>query len=126
MTEKKDVTRGRPVIIFDWKLLDKTLARAGKMSDCVYMLGVSASTIERRIREEYDMTFNEYRDLQLTDLRLRIFDKQVEVALAGSETLLKHLGENLLGQSQKNQNLNIGVSIEDYLRQLNGGADGEN
>jgi hypothetical protein len=95
------------------------------MPDCVYYMGISASTIERRIRDEFDMTFNAYRDLKMTDVRMKISDKQIEVALQGDPTLLKHLGAQYLGQSDKNMNLNAAVSVEDFLRKLNGGDDGQ-
>jgi hypothetical protein len=99
----------------------------GKCLTASFFLGVSASTIERRIRDEYDLTFNEYRDLKLTSLRMKILDKQVEVALKGDPTLLKHLGEQYLGQSTKNQNLNLNTTVEEYLRKLQnpGVADGQ-
>lgn len=125
MTEIVSNSRGRPCIIFDWDLLNKILSRCGRMPDCVFYLGISASTIERRIRDEFDMTFNEYRDLQMSDVRMKISDKQIEVALKGDPTMLKHLGEQYLGQSAKNQNLNVNTSVEDYLRQLHGEANGQ-
>lgn len=127
MTEIDRSSRGRPLIEFDWTLLNRTLARAGKMPDCVYLMGISASTIERRIRDEHGMTFNEYRDLHMTGLRMRILDKQVDVAINGGDSaMLIHLGKQFNGQSDKNQNLNVNASVEDFLRSLHNqeGEDG--
>lgn len=127
MTDFFSVSRGRPLVEIDWALIDRILARGGKMPDCVYLTGVSASTIERRIREEMGMTFNDYRQLQLTSLRLKILDKQVEVAMEGDSAMLKHLGEQYCDQSTKNQNLNVTASVEDFLKALDqGGEDGNN
>lgn len=128
MTDLLSTSRGRPLIEFDWNLLDKTLSRGGKMADCVYFLGVSASTIERRIRDDMGMTFSDYRELQLTGLRMKILDTQADVAIKDRDSaMLIHLGKQLCGQSDKTQNLNVGVSIEEYLRQLQnpGGVDGQ-
>lgn len=121
MTDIEHSSRGRPLIKFDWSLLDKVLARGGRMPDCVYLTGVSASTIERRIREEHDCTFNEYRDQMMTDIRMRILDTQIDVALKDRDSaMLIHLGKQYLGQSEKSQNLNVSTSVEDYLRGLHG------
>jgi hypothetical protein len=118
MTEVVKNLGGRPVLKTDWDLLHKVLSRGGRMADCVYFTGLSASTIERRIRDEHDMTFNDYRELHLSQTRAKILDKQIEVALEGDPTMLKHLGEHLCGQITKTQNLNVNTSVEDYLRRL--------
>jgi hypothetical protein len=39
MTEILSNSRGRPLIEFEWDLLNKTLSRGGKMPDCVILLG---------------------------------------------------------------------------------------
>lgn len=125
MTELERNSRGRPLIEFDWDLLNKTLARCGRMPDCVYFLGVSASTIERRIRDEYGMTFNEYRDLHMTGTRMKIMDAQLKVGIEMLEpSMLIHLGKQYNGQSDKHQNLNVSASVEDYLRSIHG-SEGE-
>jgi hypothetical protein len=124
MTEIVKNLGGRPIIETDWELLNKVLARGGRMEDCVYLVGLSASTIERRIREEHDMTFSNYRDLQLTGIRMKILDAQIDKAINEKDTvMLKHLGEHLCGQVPKsqNQNLNVNTSVEDYIRGLRSG-----
>jgi hypothetical protein len=96
------------------------------MPDCAFLLGVCASTIEKRIRAEYDQTFSEFRDEHLTNVRMRILEAQFEKAFKDKDTqMLKHLGEHFCGQVSKSQtlNLNATIGVEEYLKRLNEGPD---
>ena len=95
---------GRPKKDFDWKMLDAILQYNASKKDCSDLLEVSEDTIERRIKTEYSCTFTEYRDRKMSKTRLKLSQKQVEVALAGNVTMLIFLGKNMLGQSDKVEN----------------------
>lgn len=55
--------------------------------------------IERRIRDRFECTFVEYRDKKLERTRIKLFNKQVDVALNGNTAMLIWLGKQLLQQT---------------------------
>lgn len=60
----------------------------------------SEDTIERFCSRTYGKTFAELRDLYREGGKSRILQKQMEVALAGSEKMLIHLGKVFVGQKE--------------------------
>lgn len=114
--EKKPSVIGRPRQIRDWVLIDKILSLGGRMPQVCYLTGVSKFTITEWIREEHDMTFSEYRESRLSGTVLKIFEKQLEVAMKGDVQMLKHVGEHLGGQVPKAQNLVATSTVEDFIR----------
>ena len=107
---------GRPEKEFDWKVLDAILQFKPSKRDCCEIVGVSEDTIERRIREKFDMTFSEYRDLKMARTRYNLAKKQYDVAMSGNTALLIWLGKQWLGQTDKqdiNNNGSITINYED-------------
>lgn len=102
----------------DWDLLDslsgvdaaldycaeRQLLKWGEES-CKKTIKAAREVIERRIRERYDLTFTEYKSKRIEPIRIKLRQKQIQVAMAGNCTMLIFLGKNYLGQSDKNEHV---------------------
>lgn len=77
--------------------------------------------IERRIQERFKCTFVEYRDKKLDKIRIKLFDKQVQIALGGNATMLIWLGKQLLGQTdvERAERKQINEQINEIHEQIN-------
>jgi len=101
---------GRPKIEFDekdWKLLDVMCQFKHYEEDIASRLGVSLSTMKRRIREKHDMSFEQYRRKIMTRTVHNLFQKQYEVAMSGSVPMLIWLGKQWCGQTDKVENHHV-------------------
>lgn len=94
---------GRPEKEFNWEVLDAILQYGASKLDCAELTGVSEDTIDRRIKEEHGKNFSEYREAKKSKMRMKLRQKQFEMALKGNVPLLIWLGKNELGQSDKNE-----------------------
>ncbi len=92
---------GAPEKEFNWKLLDSVLQFGARLIDCSDMLELSDDTIQRRIKKEHDCTFSEYRNRKMSKMRMKLLQKQYDVAMKGNVSMLIWLGKNHLGQSDK-------------------------
>jgi hypothetical protein len=78
-----------------WKL-ERLGAYYVTVGEAAHVLGVSRSTLTRRLREpEYRRAWNRGR----VSVKIAVRRKQLEVALEGSDTMLIWLGKQLLGQT---------------------------
>ena len=121
MSEIAEAKKGRPFLTIDWEMINKILSKGGRVPDVVFLTGVSAATLARRIQDEHGLTFSEYRELQLSETRMKILNTQLEVALEKKDPMmLKHLGEHFCGQVSQthNKNLSVTTSVEDFFRKL--------
>jgi AraC-like DNA-binding protein len=92
---------GRPEKELDWKVLDAILQYGAKLIDCAEILGLSDDTVQRKIKAEYGCTFSEYRDSKMSRTRVKLMQKQIEVALSGNVPMLIWTGKQYLGQTDK-------------------------
>lgn len=92
---------GRPEKEFDWKVLDSILQFGANLIDCSELLDVSEDTVQRKIKSEYGCTFSEYRTKKMGRMRVKLLQKQYEMAQNGNVALLIWLGKQHLGQSDK-------------------------
>ncbi len=95
---------GRPEKEFDWKVLDSILQFGANLIDCSELLDVSEDTVQRKIKSEYGCTFTEYRAKKMGRMRVKLLQKQYEMAQNGNVALLIWLGKQHLGQSDKQEN----------------------
>ncbi len=93
--------RGRKFAVIDWELLDKILAIGASLLDTSDIMNLSEDTVQRAIKKEHGITFQEYREKKMSKTRLRLRQKQIDCALAGNVTMLIWLGKQILGQSEK-------------------------
>lgn len=95
--------RGRPAIVFDWKTLNAVLKFGANKKDAAEVLECSVDTIERRIKEKYNMTFTQYKKQKMAYMRMRILNKQYEVAMNGNVSMLIWLGKQHCDQTDKRE-----------------------
>ena len=111
---------GRKRKEIDWGKLDAILQFRPPLKTASEILEVSHDTLERRIKEKYDMTFTEYRDLKMGRVVLKLQQKAITDALAGNNTMLIFCLKNICGWSdnpnkeeETKQNIQINISKED-------------
>ena len=105
---------GRPEKDFNWELIDGVLQFGANLIDCSELLKVSDDTIQRRIKKEFNCTFTEYRHKKMSKMRMKLLQKQYEVAMSGNVALLIWLGKQHLGQTDKieqSQHQDISINI---------------
>jgi hypothetical protein len=119
---------GRPRIEFDLAAVEGLGQIGATAAEMVSVLPASQATIEHRMADRESDFYKAYekgRGLLKTSLRR----KQIQVALAGSHTMLIWLGKQLLGQSDRhdqvssNLNVNLASLTDDQLERLAGGDD---
>lgn len=86
---------------FDWAQLDKylqfkiTLKMASELMEC------SQTTIKDYIKKKFDMTFTEYADLKMTNVKLRLIQKALDMAFKGDRTMLIFCLKNICNWADK-------------------------
>ena len=97
---------GRPKSEIDWKRLDDILSFGASMIDCEEIIGVSESTVRRAIQKKHGGSFERYRSKKMSKMRLNLLQKQYSLAIENNNvTLLIWLGKNLLGQTDKTEQI---------------------
>lgn len=122
-TEETEVKKsvGRPRIEFDekdWKLLDSCIIWGTKVF-CADKLNVNIDTLNERIQERYGCNFSTYKDKKREDVRNNLRLKQYEIAMKGNVTMLIFLGKNELGQSDKVENTNVNLDLNEAKKEIN-------
>lgn len=97
------IKAGRPQTKFNWEVLNAILQYGATLLDSSEILGVSEDTIQRAIKKEHGITFSEYRNKKMGRVRIKLLQKQIDVAMNGSVPLLIWLGKQYLGQSDKQE-----------------------
>ena len=101
-TEESQKT-GRPLTEIDWEKVDNMCGIRSTGEEIAGVLGIGYSTLYRAIRREFDMTFDEYYTLKSQNGKVSIRRKQYQTAMNGNPYMLKWLGVNWLGQSDKQE-----------------------
>lgn len=74
---------------FNWQKLDGLLEMAADKIMAAESMDCSEDTIERRIREHYNMTFSEYRERKLSRTKLKLNQVALTKALGGENRMLE-------------------------------------
>lgn len=85
----------------NYDALDALLQFKTTKKFCSDYLGISEDTIERRLREDKDMTFTQYHELKMGRTGIKLQQKAIEQALSGNATLMIFALKNLAGWSDK-------------------------
>tara|TARA_R100000781_G_scaffold112221_2_gene79293 strand:+ start:2505 stop:2876 length:372 start_codon:yes stop_codon:yes gene_type:complete len=101
MATKKKKKVGRKKVEFDWDKFDSILQFKPPKQVCSDILGISEDSIERRIKEEYDCTFSEYRARRMGPMKIRLAQKIIQMALNGNVPCLIFCAKVYLGWSDK-------------------------
>ena len=68
---------------------------------CADYLQISEDAIDRRIKEDFGMTFSEYHSMRMGRTAVKIQQKIVELALKGNPKLLEVAAKYLAGWTEK-------------------------
>ena len=107
---------GRPRKEIDWHTLDSLATLDAALNYCAERqiikweeevsqetIKAAREVIERRIKERFGLTFTEYKDQKKEPVRIKLKQKQIEIAMGGNVTMLIWLGKQYLGQSEKTE-----------------------
>jgi AraC-like DNA-binding protein len=86
--DKKPAKMGAPKKELDWDQLDKYLGFDHTLKACAFFLGISESTIERRIKEKTGLTFDVYREPFLEKLKSQISQAGLDEAVNKRNTVI--------------------------------------
>lgn len=86
-----------------WDQLE-ALAVWGSAEFCAQKLGMSADSLDRRLKERYGHGFAEYKHKIQEPLRINLMKKQYDVAMSGNTAMLIWLGKQYLKQKDKQEN----------------------
>jgi hypothetical protein len=129
---------GRPLIEIDMDKLKKLMKLDPRREMAASIMGCSADTIERRIKETEGLTYNEFKEKYFAQTILSVKRKAVDLALDGSEKMIERVlmeaGEwsrrgdgqvQVNVQNNVSQNVTVeAVDIEDRIKQILGETDG--
>jgi hypothetical protein len=79
----------------------KVLAIWATAEYCSEQLGISADSLDRRLREKFGHGFAEYKKKVQEPMRINLLKKQYDVAMSGNVSMLIWLGKQHLGQKDK-------------------------
>lgn len=81
----------------DWKELERMLQVHNSGEDCAYMLGISYSTLSRKVQDHYGFTFDELikRNQQVGKTTLR--KAMMNAVIKGNVSMMIWLSKNWLG-----------------------------
>ena len=103
-------------IDLNWDKLDALLQFKATLKFPAEYLEVSVDTIQRRIKEEKGMTFEEYASLKLNRTAVKLQQKAIEMALGGNTTMMIFALKNLAGWTDKQEVLQkTNLTIEDFI-----------
>jgi hypothetical protein len=94
---------GRPRKEIDWEQFDKLCSLQCTLVEIAGWFDCSEDTIERRVEEEYRVTFAEHYKKRSAKGKMSIRRKQFDVAMSGNVTMLIWLGKQFLGQKDKTE-----------------------
>jgi len=108
MTEKpKDIKEvdkgGRPLIVIDWEKVDGMCGIRCTGEEIAGVLGIHYDTLNTACKREKELSFSEYYAIKSQNGKVSVRKKQYSVAMQGNPYMLKWLGVNWLGQSDKQE-----------------------
>ena len=112
----------RKKISIDWEYVDKKLANFWEGTEVAAGLGIEFKTLERRIKEKYNVHFGDYKAQKRAKGESVIRELQLKTALEGNVTMQIWLGKQYLGQKDKTDHTSKGDSINPVEIVLNNPA----
>lgn len=98
ITEEKTSKTGRKKKIIDWEIVKRLCEINCTLSEVASFLRCSVSTVERRLKEDKNISFSDFFDMYAGFGRMSIRRMQFKLALQGNTTMLIFLGKQYLGQ----------------------------
>ena len=87
----------------NYDALDALLQFKTTKKFCADYLKVSEDTIERRLREEHDMTFKQYHELKMGRTAVKLQQEAINQALKGNTTMLIFALKNMANWAEKQE-----------------------
>lgn len=87
----------RPVVEIDYAKLEAYLQCKANKSMCASLLGVSEDTIEKRVKEKYDMTFSELANDKMAVTKIKLVQVALNKAFKGDNCMLIFCLKNVAG-----------------------------
>jgi len=107
MTKPKNIKEvdkgGRPLIVIDWEKVDGMCGIRCTGEEIAGVLGFSYDTLNKACKREKGVGFTEYYAVKSQNGKVSVRKKQYSVAMNGNPYMLKWLGVNWLGQSDKQE-----------------------
>lgn len=94
-------TIGRPKSTLNWKEFEYLCSIGCTLKEIAGFFQMSDRTLQARVKEEYNETFSERWEKLSQGVKIAIRRKQIAVAMEGSESMLRFLGKNMLGQKDQ-------------------------
>lgn len=101
----KDI--GRPRIELNWEQVNECARIGCTGEEIASILGCSYDTLERRVKETFEMPCAEYLKSQRGEVCASLRRTQLRLALKGDRTMLIWLGKQLLGQKEPSQHVEL-------------------
>jgi AraC-like DNA-binding protein len=103
---------GCPTIIIDWPAFEEMCKIQCTIEEISSILGISVDTLERRVKEEYKVTFAEYIQSKRSEGKASLRREQYIKAVRNKDTTMQiWLGKQWLGQTDKQVNLNLTADL---------------
>ncbi len=96
----------------NYSALDALLQFKTTKKFCADYLEVSEDTIERRLREDHDMTFKEYHALKMGRTAIKLQQEAINMAFKGNTTMMIFALKNLAAWSDKIESTVEGSGLE--------------
>lgn len=116
-------------------ILDGALTYGASQTQCVSLLRdkgieLDKKELEYRLFRQFGLSFEDYRERKLDNMKLKLVETAIARALRGSDKLLMFCLKNLAGWVDRlppevTNNLAI-MNIEDLVKRLNNTTEGEN
>lgn len=103
------------MINLDWKLIDLWLEAGASGLEIASRLGIHENTLYRRCKEEKKVDFVEYKAQKRASGDLLLKVAQYKAAVNGNITMQIFLGKQRLGQSDRQESLNVNVQTSDTM-----------
>ena len=103
MTKETPRLKTKPRKEIDFNVLDALMQFKVTKAFVADYMGVSEDTIDRRIKENFQMTFSEYSKLKQQRTGLKLQQKCIERAINGDRTLLIFALKNFANWSDKQE-----------------------
>lgn len=117
MSDDEKAAIGRPKSEIDKGQLESLMRLKPTLADTAAFFKVCERTIERHIREHFDLSFVEFREQNGVHTRLSIQRKAIQLATEGNVTMLIFCLKNMCGWTDKGDDSQVQVNIQNNVQQ---------
>lgn len=88
-------------IPFNWAVFDAILQFNSTKVQAAIIMNLSIDTIERRIKEKYNLNFEDYKAQATQIIKLRLQQKAIQMAFEGNTSMMIFCLKNICGWKDK-------------------------